>query len=78
MPQKIKPNINLGKNIRRMRLSNNLTQEQVTAKLQLMNFNISRGIYSQIECGIHGIDVETLTALKDIFNAEYDDFFTAE
>ena len=50
-------------------------QEQVAAKLQLRGFDISRSIYSQIECGIHNIRVDELIALKQIFGVTYDDFF---
>ena len=66
---------NLGKNIRKYRLLNNLTQEQTVAKLQLLGLNISRGTYSHIECGIDNIRIEELLALADLFHVTVSDFF---
>ena len=67
MEQKIKQDISIGPNIRRFRQNSNLTQEQVTAKMQLMGLNISRSIYSQIEGGTYNIRVTELAAMKEIF-----------
>lgn len=66
---------NIGKNIRAFRIQTGLTQEQTVAKMQLMGMTISRGSYSQIECGIANIKVEELIALSDIFSVEINDFF---
>ena len=66
---------NIGKNIRKFRLDNNLTQEQTVAKLQLKGIRMSRGTYSHIECGIDNIRVEELLALADIFEVEVAAFF---
>lgn len=66
---------NLGKNIRRLRVENGLTQEGVVAQMQLLRVDISRGTYSQIECGISNIKVEELLALCKIFHCEIIDFF---
>lgn len=66
---------NLGKNIRKLRLQNKLTQENVVAKMQLLGVDISRGTYSQIECGISNIRVEELLALCQIFHCEVGAFF---
>ena len=51
MVQKIKQDISIGSNIRLLRKQSHLTQEQVVARLQLQGIEISRSIYSQIECG---------------------------
>lgn len=75
---KIKQNrdkYNIGKNIRKFRLDNDLTQEQTIAKLQLRGICMSRGTYSHIECGIDNIRVEELLALAEIFHVEVADFF---
>ena len=66
---------NIGGNIRRLRHAAGLSQEAVTAKLQLMGCDMSRSVYSQIECGTYNIRVKELIALKNIFHAEYSDFF---
>jgi len=49
MSQKIKQDLQIGSNIRQMRKKHHLTQEQVVAKLQLLNVDISRSAYAQIE-----------------------------
>ena len=66
---------NLGANIRRFRTERHLTQEQTVAKMQLLGVDISRGTYSQIECGIVNIRVEDLLALREIFDVEIGRFF---
>ena len=65
----------LGVNIRRFRMERHLTQEQTVAKMQLLGVDISRGTYSQIECGIVNIRVEDLLALREIFGVEIGQFF---
>lgn len=73
--QKIKTDSTFGENLRTLRKSQNLTQEQIVAKLQLRNQNISRSAYSQIECGTYNIRISELVALKEILNVDYNDFF---
>lgn len=75
MDQKLKQDLRLGPNIRKYRLQSQLTQDQVTAKMQLMGLNISRSIYSQIEGGTYNIRVSELAAMKEIFNINYESFF---
>ena len=70
-----KDQYNIGKNIRKFRMDNELTQEQTVAKLQLKGIHMSRGTYSHIECGIDNIRVEELLALADIFEVEIAAFF---
>jgi len=43
--------------------------------MQLLGVDISRGTYSQIECGIVNIRVEDLLALREIFGIEIGEFF---
>ena len=76
MAQKIKADITLGHNLRRIRKERKLTQEQVTAKLQLMGFDITRSIYSQIECGTYNIKVTELLALKEIYDTDLNTIFS--
>ncbi len=66
---------NIGSNIRRFRTENKMTQEQTVAKMQLLGIEISRGTYSQIECGISNIKVQELLALAEIFHVGIADFF---
>ncbi len=64
-----------GETIRRLRSETGLTQEQVAAKLQLLNLDITRSQYAQIECGTYNIRPEELCAIKQLFNVSYEMFF---
>ena len=75
MSQKIKQDISLGNNIRRLRKQSRLTQEQVVARLQLQGIELSRSSYSQIECGTYNIRVSELIALANLFQVDYNEFF---
>jgi len=66
---------NRGTNIPKFRIENKLTPEQTIAKMQLLGFEISRGTYSQIECGLSNIKVQELLALAEIFHVGAADFF---
>ena len=76
MTTKIRQDINIGHNIRKYRIANHLTQDQVIAKLQLREIEISRSAYSQMECGTYNIRVSELLALVDLFNVPIGVFFT--
>lgn len=73
--QKIKQDICIGKNIRKLRKASKLTQEQVVTYLQLEGIDISRSIYSQIECGTYNIRVSELLALSRLFKTDINSFF---
>ena len=77
MIQKIRQinDISLGSNLRSLRISANLTQEQVVAQLQLRNISISRSVYSQIESGTYNIKVSELLALTEIFHTDFNTIF---
>lgn len=73
--QKIRKDKGLGQNIRKIRNSLHMTQEDVIAKLQVAGCDITRSIYSQIECGTYNIRVEELIELKKMFRVDYNAFF---
>lgn len=73
--QKIKSDLNLGGNIRKLRIRSGMTQEQVVAKLQVMGLPISRSSYAKIEANLLNIRVSELVGLKNIFKCRFDDFF---
>lgn len=75
MGQKIKIDASFGTKLRILRKANGYTQEALVAKMQLLNQNISRSIYSQIERGTYNIRIGELRALKEIYNISYDEFF---
>lgn len=65
----------LGENIKRIRISCRLTQEQTVAQLQVLGSPISRSTYSLIEMGRGNLFVNDLVGLKCIFNVDYEEFF---
>lgn len=73
--QKIRPDLDIGRNIQRLRKVAGLTQDQTVAKLQLMGLNISKSTYAKLETNRMNIKVSELVAMKEIFRAEYQDFF---
>lgn len=75
MAQKIKQDISLGSNIRKLRKQSHLTQEKVVTHLQLQGIEISRSSYSQIECGTYNIRVSELIALAELFQVDFNAFF---
>ena len=48
MSQKIRSSPSFGNNLRKIRKSHGYTQEEIVAKLQLKNIDISRSVYAQI------------------------------
>ncbi len=75
MSIKIKQDISIGDNLRRLRKDSHLSQEEVALKLQVMGLSVSREMISQMELGRYNIRVSILLALKQIYNATFDDFF---
>ncbi|MBC2196605.1 helix-turn-helix domain-containing protein [Listeria booriae] len=73
--QKIRPDMDIGKNIQRLRNDSKMTQDQVVAKMNVMGLNISKSTYAKLETNRMNIRVSELVALKIIFNAEFNDFF---
>ena len=73
MTQRIVQDQNIGKNLRILRLKADMTQEQVSQKLQLMGLPMSREIYAQIEMGRHHIPITVLQGLKIVLKAEWDE-----
>ena len=73
----INQDISIGPALKALRLQNNLSQEDVSVRLQVMGFSMmSREIISQIERGRHNIRVSVLLALKEIYHATFDDIFS--
>lgn len=62
-------------NLKRIRHTSGLTQEQTVAQLQILGSPISRSTYSLIESGKGNIYISDLVGLKKIFQVEYYEFF---
>ena len=76
MEQNIKQDsLSIGKNLRKYRLRQDMTQEQVAAQLQVKGLNVSRSTYSAMENGRYSIRVEEIVALAEIFQVDYNALF---
>ena len=75
MVQKLRPDLDIGHNIRALRRAAGLTQEQTLAKMQLMEIQISKSSYAKIETNRMNIKISELVALKQIFNVDFNAFF---
>ena len=73
--QKIKSdeNIDIGKNIRRIRLSKKMGQTELIRQLQLQGVSMTRESLVKIERGIQHIYATQLRAIKDILQTTYDE-----
>ena len=65
----------LGRQIRTLRESRGLTQEQLSARLQLNNCDITRSALAKIEVGQRHIYSDELCLLKELLNVSYDGLF---
>ena len=75
MEQKIKQDKCIGTNIQKLRLMTGLTQEQVSAKMQLFGIDMSRDFYAHIENGSYNVRTSEVIAFRQIFKCSFDDFF---
>jgi transcriptional regulator with XRE-family HTH domain len=73
--QKIRPDMDIGKNIQAIRYQHELTQDQVVAKLNLMGISISKSSYAKLETNRMNIKVSELVALAKIFKVDINAFF---
>ena len=65
----------LGHNIRMLREKRDMTQEQLSAKLQLRSCDITRSALAKIEVGQRPVYADELFHLKNILKVSYDDIF---
>ncbi len=72
--QKIKQDsIKIGENIRRIRKAQKIGQTELSVKLQLMGFDMTRESLVKIERGIQHIYASQLRAIKEALNTTYDE-----
>ena len=65
----------IGNNIKRLREKANLTQEQLSARLQTRGCDITRSAVAKIEVGQRHLYPDEIILLKEIFGASYDEIF---
>lgn len=68
----------IGKNIRRLREKANLTQEQLSAKLQLEGCDITRSAMAKIEVGQRHIYPDEIILFKKILEVDFNELFDIE
>lgn len=76
MEQGLKANKSIGENIRSLRNRMGMTQEQMSAKLQVNGCDISRGTLAKIEAGIRHISLSELRSIKSVLQVSYEDLFS--
>lgn len=64
-----------GNNIRRLRRKKNLTQEQLTAKLQTNGCDITRSALAKIEVGQRHLYPDEIRLLKELLDVSFDELF---
>lgn len=75
MEQKLRRELNMGENLRRLRLDFGLSQEKLCAELQRRGYDIGRSTYEKYESGELNIRISVLVTLRKIYACSYDTFF---
>ena len=65
----------IGNNIRRLREQAELTQEQLSAQLQLRGCDITRSAVAKIEVGQRHIYPDEIILIKEILRTNYEEIF---
>ena len=73
MGQKIKQDICIGANIRRIREEKGIKQTELVAQLQLQDVSITREALVKIEGGRQHIQATQLRAIRDALHTTYDE-----
>lgn len=75
MEQKIKQDeiIQIGKNIRAIRIRKGMKQVEMVRAMQLIGVSMTRETYVKIERGIQHISASQLRAIKDVLETTYDE-----
>lgn len=73
--QKIRRDLNMGANLRKLRNRADISQEKLCAELQRNGCDIGRTTYAKYESGELNIRASVLIALRKIYGCSYDDFF---
>lgn len=68
----------VGRNIRDLREKEGLTQEQLSAKLQVEGCDITRSAVAKIEVGQRHLYPDEIILLKTILKTNYEDIFCIE
>ena len=72
MEQKIKQDLRIGENIRKIRKARKLGQTDLVRMLQIDGCDMTREYLVKIECGTQHIQATQLQAIKKALNTTYD------
>ncbi len=75
MEQKLRRDLNMGDNLRKLREKHSFSQEKLCAELQRRGCDIGRTTYAKYEAGELNVRISVLIELKKIYGCTYDDFF---
>ncbi len=75
MEQKLRRDINIGANLRKLRQMHEFSQEKLCAELQRRGCDIGRTTYEKYEAGELNVKISVLVKLRQIYSCRYDDFF---
>ena len=75
MEQKIRRDLYMGANLRRLRLACGLSQEKLCAELQRRGCDIGRTTYAKYESGELNIRSCVIVELRKIYDCSYGEFF---
>lgn len=65
----------VGSNIKRLRIEKKMKAIDIVARLQLMNIDVTSGIFSKVENGRNNPSVDMLIGLTHIFECDFNEFF---
>lgn len=69
--------MDIGKNIQVIQYENNMTQDQVVAKLNLMDISITESTYAKLETNRMNIKASELVAFAKLFYTDIKHYFPA-
>jgi len=69
---------NVGENIKKLRIRANLTQEILSARLQVEGCDITRSALAKIEVGQRHLYPDEIIALRKILNVSYEDILNTD
>ena len=65
----------IGQNIRAIRIREKLSQEELSARLQVRGCDITRSALAKIEVGQRHLYPDEILTLKEILSVQFDDIF---
>lgn len=65
----------IGQNIKKLRKKLGITQDVLSAKLQVRGCDLTRSSIAKIEVGQRHLYPDEIISIKEIFNVSYDDIF---